>query len=88
MIMPKWSRISQSVVVLERENTNKGTLPLKRVRQGRKSSGDRHIGQTFRPGYVRLLQTHPVNALPSSIHRHPHVVTMDIYLHISGYSSA
>ena len=42
---------------------------------------------------LRLLQTHPVNALPSSTHCRPdpqHLiarVTMDIYLHISRYSA-
>ena len=32
VIKRKWSRSSRSVIMLERENGNKGTLPLKRVR--------------------------------------------------------
>ena len=37
---PKWSRSSPSVIVLESENGNKGTLHQKRVRQRRKSLTD------------------------------------------------
>ena len=37
---PKWSRSSQSVIVLESEDGNKGTLHQKRVRQRRKSLTD------------------------------------------------
>jgi len=40
MIMPKWSRSGRSMIVLERENGNKGTVPLKRVRQRRKCRTD------------------------------------------------
>ena len=32
VIKRKWSRSSRSVIMLERENGNKGTLPLKKVR--------------------------------------------------------
>ena len=87
---PKWSRSSQSVIVLESEDGNKGTLHQKRVRQRRKSLTDTRM--TLRS----LPETLQTTALPSSLlFSSPapstymlHVVTTDIYLHISGYSSA
>jgi len=66
-------------------------LRKKRCIQG-ESSGDKHIGQTFSLGqdiYIcSFTSNSSVNALPSSIRRRSHVVTMDIYLPISGYSPA
>ena len=83
---PKWS--SPSVIVLESEDGNKGTLHQKRVRQRRKSLTDTRT--TLRS----LSETLQTTALPSSplylVHSTYtlHVVTTDIYLHISRYSSA
>ena len=57
---PKWSRSSQSVIVLESEDGNKGTLHQKRVRQRRKSLTDTRM--TLR-SFPETLQT---TALPSS----------------------
>ena len=37
---PKWSRSGPSVIMLESESGNKGTLHQKRVRQGRKNLTD------------------------------------------------
>ena len=68
VIMLKRSRSNRSVIVLERENTKKGTLPLKRVKQRRKSQTDWGRSYVYRENNdFCLLQTHPVNALPSSI---------------------
>ena len=57
---PKWSRSSQSVIVLESEDGNKGTLHQKRVRQRRKSLTDTCM--TLRS----LPETLQTTALPSS----------------------
>ena len=57
---PKWSRSSQSVIVLESEDGNKGTLHQKRVRQRRKSLTDTRMTLHSLP---ETLQT---TALPSS----------------------
>ena len=57
---PKWSRSSQSVIVLESEDGNKGTLHQKRVRQRRKSLTDTRM--TLRS----LPETLQTTALPSS----------------------
>ena len=57
---PKWSRSSPSVIVLESEDGNKGTLHQKRVRQRRKSLADTRT--TLRS----LSETLQTTALPSS----------------------
>ena len=84
------------MIMLQSKDENKGTLHQKLVRQRRKSLTDTCTTLRSRS---ECLQT---TALPSSplchLHRYIsspapstyalHLVTMDIYLHISGYSSA
>ena len=89
---PKWSGNGLSVIVLESENRNKGTLHQKRVRQRRKSL-DRLRKKRCIQGESRVA-LHLAHFLKlfrpplCHLHRYLHVVTTDIYLHISGYPSA
>ena len=76
---PKWSRSSTSVIVLESEDGNKGTLHQNTVRQRRKSLINTRT--TLRS----LSETLQTTAFPSSPHPHQlaptrlHVVTRDIF---------
>ena len=82
---PKWSRSGLSVIVLENENGKESKAKEKesdRLRKKRCIQGESrvalhlaHFLKLFRPPLCHL-------------HRYLHVVTMDIYLHISGSSSA
>ena len=71
-----------SVIVLESEDGNKETLHQKRGRQRRKSDIlVRHFTH-----FLKLLRPPLCHPAPSTYTLH--VVITDIYLHISGYSSA
>ena len=82
---PKWSRSSPSVIVLESEDGNKGTLHQKRVRQRRKES-DRYSHDTlltfwlFRPPLCHL---HHYISSPAPRTSMLHVVTTCIFPDIS-----
>ena len=89
----KMERVSGlSVIVLESENRNKGILHQKRVMQRRKSLTHWGRSDKYRESRTTLtcsslpdtLQTTALSSSPLLIH----VVTTDIYLHISRYSSA
>ena len=87
---PKWSRSSPSVIVLESEDGNKGTLHQNRVRQRRKGVTDTRttlcsLSEIFRRPLCHL---HCYISSPAPRTYTLYVVTTDIYLHISGYSSA
>ena len=89
---PKWSRSSPSVIMLESEDGNKGTLHQKRVRQRRKES-DRYLHDTsltfWNSSHHRFAcYLHRYISSPAPRTNMLHVITTDIYLHISGYSSA
>ena len=89
---PKWGTSSPSVTVLESEDGNKETLHQKRVhvRQRRKvwqilARHFAHFLKLFRPP---LCYLHRCISSPAPSTYMLHMVTTDIYLHISGYSSA
>ena len=87
---PKWSRSGPSMIMLESKDGNKGTLHQNRVRQRRKSLTDtrtklRSLLKLFRRPLCHLHYYISSSALSTYT---LYVVTSDIYLHISGYSSA
>ena len=78
-----------SVIVLVSENGNKGTLDQKRVRQRERVSQIEE--EAMYTGRVALHLAHFLKLFRPPLchlHRYLHVVTTDIYLHISRYSSA
>ena len=89
---PKWGTSSPSVIVLESEDGNKGTLHQKRVRQRQKNLTDTCMtlcGSLSETLQTTALPSSPLYLIPSTYSIYMlHVVTMNIYLYISGYSSA
>ena len=89
-VRAKLERVSGlSVIVLESENGNKGSLHQKRVRQRRVWQIEEAIGRVESRVTLHLAQFLKLFRPPlCHLHRYLHVVTTDIYLHISGYSFA
>ena len=87
----KWSRSSLSVILLESENGNKGTLHQESKTKEKESDRLRKKRCIQRESRVALHLPHFLKLFRPPLchlHRYLHVVTTDIYLHISGYPSA
>ena len=91
---PEWGTSSPSVIVLESKDGNKEILHQKRGKAKEKSLTDtrttlRSLSETLQTTTLPSSPLYSYISSPalSTYTLRIHMVTMDIYLHISGYSS-